>query len=141
MYSRPRTLRCGYRIGQNVKMLMPPPYRDEHDGYIRKYQQTGEGRVVCIGREVAGWRKDGSTIPLELSVGALNQGGRDSLIRLFTPAHKRAAMPAGRSCQELVAGSTITLMSLKVTMSARGLAFYVKVRCPLAEKRRQSGSG
>jgi two-component system, LuxR family, sensor kinase FixL len=56
-------------IGQNVKMLMPSPYRDEHDGYLKHYRDTGEKRIIGIGREVFGQRKDGSTFPMYLSVG------------------------------------------------------------------------
>jgi two-component system, LuxR family, sensor kinase FixL len=56
-------------LGQNVKMLMPTPYRAEHDGYIERYKQTGEARIVGIGREVRGERKDGTTFPMWLSVG------------------------------------------------------------------------
>lgn len=56
-------------LGENVKILMPAPYRAEHDGYIQRYKQTGEARIVGIGREVRGQRKDGTTFPMWLSVG------------------------------------------------------------------------
>lgn len=56
-------------VGQNVKLLMPPHFGAEHDAYIQRYLKTGERRIIGIGRVVAGQRKDGSTFPLELSVG------------------------------------------------------------------------
>jgi PAS domain S-box-containing protein len=67
-------------IGQNVSILMPEPYRGGHDGYMEHYLHTGERKVIGIGREVHGRRKDGSVFPLELSVSEtlLPQG------RLFT---------------------------------------------------------
>jgi two-component system sensor kinase FixL len=56
-------------IGKNVSVLMPSPYREEHDGYIGRYQATHEKRIIGIGREVFGQRKNGSIFPMYLSVG------------------------------------------------------------------------
>jgi len=67
-------------VGQNVKILMPQPYRDEHDGYLDRYRRTGERRIIGIGRVVLGRRADGSTFPMELAVGEINLDGR----RMFT---------------------------------------------------------
>jgi len=59
-------------IGQNVKMLMPQPYREDHDGYLKRYAETGERRIIGIGRVVVGQRKNGSTFPMELAVGEMH---------------------------------------------------------------------
>lgn len=67
-------------VGRNVSTLMPSPYREQHDTYIDRYKRTGEARIVGIGRVVVGERKDGSTFPMELSVGEVKSGGQ----RLFT---------------------------------------------------------
>jgi two-component system sensor kinase FixL len=67
-------------MGKNVKMLMPSPYREDHDIYLKRYLATGEKRIIGIGRVVVGERKDGSTFPIELNVGEMKSGNR----RYFT---------------------------------------------------------
>jgi PAS domain S-box-containing protein len=67
-------------IGHNIKRLMPEPYRREHDGYLTHFLETREPRVIGIGREVTGCRKDGSTFPMELAVNETVVSGR----RFFT---------------------------------------------------------
>jgi two-component system sensor kinase FixL len=67
-------------VGQNVKMLMPSPYREDHDGYLARYLDTGERRIIGIGRVVVGERKDGTTFPMELAVGEMRSNDR----RFFT---------------------------------------------------------
>jgi PAS domain S-box-containing protein len=66
-------------VGQNVKVLMPSPWKEEHDRYLGRYLETGERRIIGIGREVMGQRKDGVTFPIELAVAEARVGSE----RLF----------------------------------------------------------
>ncbi|HEY7229374.1 MAG TPA: PAS domain S-box protein [Pseudolabrys sp.] len=67
-------------IGKNIKMMMPSPYRENHDSYLARYLKTEERRIIGIGRVVVGERKDGSTFPMELAVGEMKSGDQ----RYFT---------------------------------------------------------
>ena len=68
-------------IEQNMSILMSPPYRDEHAGYIERYLQNGEARIIGIGREALGRRKDGSTFPIDLAVSETDDQGLTGIIR------------------------------------------------------------
>lgn len=72
---------AGEVIGRNVKMLMPQPYRGEHDGYLSRYRDTGERHIIGIGRKVEAQKKDGTIFPMELAVGEVGQAGSN---RIFT---------------------------------------------------------
>jgi two-component system sensor kinase FixL len=62
--------------GHNISILMPSPYREQHDAYIDRYLATGERRIIGIGRIVVGQRRDGTTFPMHLTVGELRTGDR-----------------------------------------------------------------
>lgn len=89
-------------VGQNVSMLMPSPFREEHDGYMSRYLKTGQRRIIGIGREVSALRRDGSVFPVHLSVGEMSIGGEPKFtgiihdlsprIRIETQLREQAAM-------------------------------------------------
>ena len=81
-------------IGRSINMLMPQPFRDQHDGYVKRYLQTGEKRIIGIGRIVVGQRKDGATFPMELAVAEVNSAqGRffTGFVRDLTDREEREA--------------------------------------------------
>jgi diguanylate cyclase (GGDEF)-like protein/PAS domain S-box-containing protein len=82
-------------IGRNVSMLMPEPYRSAHDGFLFNYLQTGEAKIIGIGREVPGQHKDGHIFPMELAVGELNQVGRKGFVGILRDISDRKEAQEG----------------------------------------------
>jgi PAS domain S-box-containing protein len=133
----PATLRMfGYRqeelIGRNVSIFMSGAPRDEHDGYLSRYLETGEARVIGIGREVRGVRKDGSSFPLELAVSRIDHLGmfcgimRDISERrdLEQQVVKAVVDERRRSAQDLHdgLGSLLTAIHLRLNAMTKALA-------------------
>ena len=81
-------------VGQNVALLMPTPFRTGHDGYIQRYEQTGEARFMLAPREVQGCRKDGSVFPAEVSVGQVDGEGLSSYIGIIRDISARVEAEA-----------------------------------------------
>ena len=83
----------GYRpnevIGRNVKMLMPPVYAEHHDGYLGNYRRTADRKIIGIGREVLGQRKDGTVFPIYLSVGEAKQEDKAVFVGIINDLTER----------------------------------------------------
>jgi two-component system sensor kinase FixL len=116
-YSRPEV------IGKNIKMLMPSPYRENHDDYLRRYMRTGERRIIGIGRLVVGERKDGATFPMELAVGEMRSANRHFFTGFIRDITQRQASEARLQelQSELVHVSRLTAMGQMATALAHEL--------------------
>jgi two-component system sensor kinase FixL len=79
-------------MGKNVSMLMPQPYAEEHDHYMHRYLTTGHAKIIGIGREVTGLRKDGTTFPVHLSVGEMHVGGERKFTGILHDLTARVAI-------------------------------------------------
>jgi PAS domain S-box-containing protein len=88
-------------IGQNVRMLMPSPYREEHDRYLTEYARTGVKKIIGIGREAVAQRKDGSTFPMDLSVSEVDHLGLFTGILRDITTRKQAEVELRRKESEL----------------------------------------
>lgn len=104
--------------GRNVKMLMPQPYSANHDQYLANYQETGKAKIIGIGREVEGRRKDGTSFPLDLSVAEVKVGSRryfSGIVRDITE-RKKVEEDLRRSNQELEQFAYVASHDLKTPL-------------------------
>lgn len=115
-------------VGHNVKMLMPEPYQGEHDGYLANYMKTGDKKIIGIGREVVGRRKDGSTFPMNLSVGEFSESGDAGFVGIIhdltdqkrrEDLSRRLSRIVERSVNEIYMINAETLQFQTVNQSAR----------------------
>ena len=81
-------------VDRNVKILMPEPFRGEHDSYLKNYLDTGQAKVIGIGREVTGLRKNGSTFLIELAVSEITVAGRRMFVGVVHDITRRKALMA-----------------------------------------------
>lgn len=121
-------------VGSNVSLLMPSPYREEHDHYIARYLRTGQSRIIGTGREVIAMRKDGARIPIDLAVSDVTLHGehlftgvmrdirdRKRLEAGLVAAGEKARQTIGRELHDAL-GQQLTGISLLAKTLARQLA-------------------
>lgn len=82
---------AGEVLGRNIKMLMPPIYADHHDQYVHSYMDTGVKKIIGIGREVEGRRKNGEVFPMDLSVGEFRHRGQRRFVGIIRDLSTRVA--------------------------------------------------
>lgn len=120
----------GEVIGRNVNVLMPEPYHREHDGYLARYQATGDARIIGTGREVTGRRKDGSTFPLHLSVGeTVTSGGARRFTGILHDLSERVALETRLREQQALAhlGEMAAVIAHEVKNPLAGIRGAVQV--------------
>ena len=121
--------RAGEVLGRNVKLLMTATDREAHDTYIRSYLRTGRARVIGIGRDVRGRRKDGSTVPIRLSVGELRDGD-NALMFVATLHDLTESLRARTRIEELQ--SELMQVTRASAVGAMGSALAHELAQPLA---------
>ena len=133
-FSRSAAALFGYAadevIGRNISMLMPSPYREEHDGYLERYLRTGEKRIIGIGRVVSGQRKDGSVFPMELAVGEVTGERAASVHRLHPRPHRHSEDRAGTAAvAEDGSGGPAHRRASRTTSTTCSPSFSATSRC------------
>jgi len=87
-------------LGRNVNMLMPSPHREAHDGYLHRHLTTGHSTIIGVGREIEAQRKDGTLVPMRLSVGRVDQPGDPLFVGFLVDLSERKALEQERRRNE-----------------------------------------
>jgi len=93
-------------VGKNVKVLMPDPYASEHDGYLSQYLETGNKKIIGIGREVVARRSDGTLFPIDLAVSEMKIGRARKFVGIIRDITER------REAEDIIARQSQALLEL-----------------------------
>ncbi len=119
-------------IGRNVNILMPEPYAGEHDSYVANYLRTGQKKIIGIGREVVGRRKDNSVFPMDLSVGEARDGDEPIFVGIIRDITDRKAAQLAQRESELRLRSILdTVPDAIVVIDTKGM---IQSFSPAAER-------
>jgi two-component system, LuxR family, sensor kinase FixL len=126
-------------VGRNVNMLMPSPYHEQHDDYLERYQRTGIHRIIGTGREVTGLRRDGTTFPLQLSVGETSVAGERKFTGILHDLSARVEIETRLREQEALARlgemAAVLAHEIKNPLAAvRGAIQVIGTRLPTDSK-------
>ncbi len=125
-------------IGQNINILMPAPYKEQHDQYIQNYKDSGERKIIGIGREVKGRKKDGSTFPFYLSVSEVQLSDR----KIFTGiVHDLTPQKAAEAALKKYSGQLekrVEARTEALNSAIKGLENEIKERSIIEQKLRES---
>ena len=126
-------------VGQNVNVLMPSPYHEQHDDYLERYLRTGIHKIIGMGREVTGLKRDGTTFPLHLSVGEMSVAGERKFTGILHDLSARVAMEARLREQEALARlgemAAVLAHEIKNPLAAvRGAIQVIGTRLPADSK-------
>jgi two-component system sensor kinase FixL len=129
-------------IGHNVSLLMPSPYREEHDGYLQRYQREGDAHVIGIGREVSGRHRDGTIFPLHLSVGEMVVAGERKFTGMLHDLRERKRIEQQLSEQESLAklGEMAAVLAHEIRNPLAGIRGAIQVMASRFEPSSQEGS-
>jgi len=126
-------------VGENVSLIAPPPHKQRHDSYIKRYLETGRARIIGVGREVEGQRKDGSRFPLRLSISELKLKDQIKFTGIVHDlSQQKAAQEALRKEKERAQMYFDLANTLNIVLDSRGHILQVNKKATVFAGKRES---
>ncbi|MEL6588527.1 MAG: PAS domain S-box protein [Bacteroidota bacterium] len=125
-------------IGRNINILMPAPYHEQHDRYIQNYRSTGERKIIGIGREVKGRKKNGSTFPFYLSVSEVKLNGRKIFTGIIHDLTQQKAAEAALKNHTDQLEKRVDARTKALNSAIKGLENEIKERTIVEQKLRET---